>query len=169
MQLLHDRGATLLIKPQPVFWIQATLSRPGIVAIHLAQPLQYIAAFVRKVRRCFRELSSSMRETVGQQNLHPREQLRNTGAEAQPETNDSPPPGHGRNGAEASCGSRKIAIAHPKLKHGDRCPECGRGNVYGQKDPKVLVRIVSESSSTPLVFSVLRGRTSIAASACNAS
>ena len=52
-----------------------------------------------------------------------------TGAETQPESNASPSPGHGRNAAEAFCSSRKIAIAHPKLKHGDRCPECGKGNV----------------------------------------
>src|SRR5271170_1961534 len=45
------------------------------------------------------------------------------GSETQPET-DAPPPGHGRNGAEAFVSSRKIAIAHPNLKHGDRCPEC---------------------------------------------
>jgi hypothetical protein len=51
-----------------------------------------------------------------------------TGAGTQPDTNASPPPGHGRHGAGAFCGSRKIAVAHPKLKHGDRCPECGKGN-----------------------------------------
>lgn len=81
-----------------------------------------------------------------------------TGAEAQPETNDSPPPGHGRNGAEAFCGSRKNAIAHPKLKHGDRCPECGRGNVYRQKDPKVLVRIVGQAPLAATVYSLERLR-----------
>jgi hypothetical protein len=68
-----------------------------------------------------------------------------TGAGTQPETNASPLPGHGRNGAGAFCGSRKIAIAHPKLKHGDRCPECGKGNIYEQKEPKVLVRIVGQA------------------------
>src|SRR5215471_2558120 len=48
------------------------------------------------------------------------------------------PLGHGRNGAEAYAGARQVAIAHEKLKHGDRCPECGKGNVYAQKEPKVL-------------------------------
>jgi hypothetical protein len=60
----------------------------------------------------------------------------------QPDTNTPPPPGHGRNGAEAFGGARKVDIKHQKLTHGDRCPECGKGNVYGQKEPKVLVRIV---------------------------
>jgi transposase len=81
-----------------------------------------------------------------------------TSAGTQPETNEAPPPGHGRHGAEAFCGSRKIAIAHPKLKHGDRCPECGRGNVYGQKDPKVLVRIVGQAPLAATVYSLERLR-----------
>jgi hypothetical protein len=66
-------------------------------------------------------------------------------AGTQPETDASSPPGHGRNGAGAFVSSRKIEIAHSQLKHGDRCPECGKGNVYGQKDPKVLVRIVGQA------------------------
>jgi len=59
----------------------------------------------------------------------------------QPDDNAPPPPGHGRNGVEAFGGARKVDIKHQKLTHGDRCPECGKGNVYGQKEPKVLVRI----------------------------
>ncbi len=80
-----------------------------------------------------------------------------TGAGTEPETN-APPPGHGRNGAEALVSSRKIAIAHAKLKHGDRCPECGKGNVYGQKDPKVLVRIVGQVPLAATVYSLERLR-----------
>ena len=34
----------------------------------------------------------------------------------------------------------RVEIKHQTLTHGDRCPECGQGNVYGQKEPKVLVR-----------------------------
>src|SRR5437868_3984769 len=52
---------------------------------------------------------------------------------AQPDTSVSPKPGHGRNGAEAFGGAQTVDIAHQKLTHGDRCPECGKGNVYGQK------------------------------------
>jgi transposase len=81
-----------------------------------------------------------------------------TGAGTKPETNASPPPGHGRNGAGAFGSSRKIAIAHPKLKHGDRCPECGKGNVYGQKEPKVLVRIVGQAPLAATVYSLERLR-----------
>jgi transposase len=76
----------------------------------------------------------------------------------QPESNASAPPGHGRNGAGAFINSRKIAIAHAKLKHGDRCPECARGNVYGQKEPKILVRIVGQAPLAATVYSLERLR-----------
>ena len=80
------------------------------------------------------------------------------GAGIEPESNTSPAPGHGRNGAEAFVSSRKIAIAHAHLKHGDRCPECGKGNVYGQKEPKVLVRIVGQAPLAATVYSLERLR-----------
>ena len=44
------------------------------------------------------------------------------------------------------------------MKHGDRCPECGKGNVYGQKEPKVLVRIVGQAPLSPTVYSLERLR-----------
>ena len=40
----------------------------------------------------------------------------------QPDTNASPQPGHGRNGAEAFGGARTVDVAHQNLTHGDRCP-----------------------------------------------
>lgn len=66
--------------------------------------------------------------------------------------------GHGRNGAQAFAGARKIAVAHRELNHGDRCPECGKGNVYGQKEPKVLVRIVGQAPLAATVYSLERLR-----------
>jgi transposase len=81
-----------------------------------------------------------------------------TGIGAEAENNASLLPGHGRNGAGAFVSSRKIAIAHPQLKHGDRCPECEKGNVYGQKEPKVLVRIVGQAPLAATVYSLERLR-----------
>ena len=79
-------------------------------------------------------------------------------ATTQPDTNAAPPAGHGRNGAEAFGGAQKVEIAHQSLKHGDRCPECGEGNVYGQKEPKVLVRIVGQAPLAATVYSLERLR-----------
>ena len=73
----------------------------------------------------------------------------------QPETSA---PGHGRNGAETLVGAEKIAIAHQKLRHGDRCPECGQGNVYAQKEPKVLVRVIGQAPLAATVYSLERLR-----------
>ena len=80
------------------------------------------------------------------------------GAEPQADDNSPPPPGHGRNGAEAFGGARKVNIKHQKLTHGDRCPECGKGNVYGQKEPKVLVRIIGQAPLAATVYSLERLR-----------
>ena len=79
-----------------------------------------------------------------------------TGTE--PDNNEAPPPGHGRNGAGAFGGARKVDIQHQNLRHGDRCPECGQGNVYGQKEPKVLVRIVGQAPLAATVYSLERLR-----------
>ena len=84
-----------------------------------------------------------------------------TGAGTQPDTNPSPSSGHGRNGAEAFGGARKVDIAHQSLKHGDRCPECWKGNVYGQKEPKALVRIVGQAPLAATVYSLERLRCSV--------
>ena len=71
---------------------------------------------------------------------------------------EAPSNGHGRNGAEAFTGAQKVEIAHPDLKHGDRCPECRKGNVYGQKEPKVLVRIIGQAPLAATVYSLERLR-----------
>ena len=80
------------------------------------------------------------------------------GAGEQPDPNAPQPPGHGRNGAEAFGGARKVAIAHQNLTHGERCPECGNGNVYEQKEPKVLVRIIGQAPLAAAVYSLERLR-----------
>jgi transposase len=83
-----------------------------------------------------------------------------TGHAAVGNTEDEGPPaaGHGRNAASAFVGAPRIEIAHPNLKHGDRCPACGQGNVYAQKEPKVLVRIVGQAPLAATVYSLERLR-----------
>jgi len=52
-----------------------------------------------------------------------------------------PRPGHGRNGADAFTAAVKVGVVHGTLHHGERCPECLKGKLYGQSHPAVLVRI----------------------------
>ena len=79
-------------------------------------------------------------------------------AATQQDVSASPPAGHGRNPAKAFVGAEKTEVAHQNLKHGDRCPECGQGNVYRQKEPKVLVRIVGQAPLAATVYSLERLR-----------
>ena len=88
----------------------------------------------------------------------PQSQGPEAGVGDQAEGNSKAPPGHGRNGAEAFGGAQKVDIAHQTLKHGDRFPECGKGNVYGQKEPKVLVRIVGQAPLAANLYSLERLR-----------
>ena len=41
-----------------------------------------------------------------------------------PRTPKSTTPGHGRNGADAYRGARKVEVPHASLKAGDQCPDC---------------------------------------------
>ena len=67
-------------------------------------------------------------------------------------------PGHGRNGAAAFTGAQKIVVQHAELKSGDRCPECEKGKVYTQKQPKPLVRIVGQAPLAATVYELERLR-----------
>ena len=69
-----------------------------------------------------------------------------------PETGESAPCGHGRNGAAAFTGANTVAVAHATLHSGELCPECRRGKVYRQKEPATLVRFVGHA---PLEATVL--------------
>jgi hypothetical protein len=66
--------------------------------------------------------------------------------------------GHGRNRAASYRGAKKIAIRHTRLVHGDGCPDCERGNVYAQREPKALVRIVGQAPLAATVYELERLR-----------
>jgi transposase len=66
--------------------------------------------------------------------------------------------GHGRTGAGAYTGARKVVIPHANLASGDACPECDRGRVYTQRQPKTLVRVVGQAPVEATVFELERMR-----------
>lgn len=51
--------------------------------------------------------------------------------------------------AAAYTGARRIAVPHETLRPGDRCPECGRGHVYAQREPKWQIRFLGPAPSRP--------------------
>jgi transposase len=69
-----------------------------------------------------------------------------------------PAKGHGRNGATAYTGAKKVAVPHPALHSGDVCPGCEKGKVYPQKEPRTLVRIVGQAPLAATVYELDRLR-----------
>ena len=69
-----------------------------------------------------------------------------------PRTPKSTAPGHGRNGADAYRGARKVEVPHASLKAGDQCPDCQRGKVYSVSEPGVLVRINGQAPIAATVY-----------------
>jgi transposase len=70
----------------------------------------------------------------------------------------APVPGHGRHGAEDYTGGERIQLSHGSLKHGDPCPECGKGKVYELSSPGVLVRIVGQAPIQAKVYELQKLR-----------
>ena len=79
-------------------------------------------------------------------------------SQQKPNTDDSARSGHGRNSAAAFTGANWVAIAHPTLRSGDTCPQCGEGRVYGQKQPATLVRMIGQAPLAATVFEMERLR-----------
>jgi transposase len=69
-----------------------------------------------------------------------------------PHTPKSAAPGHGRNGADAYRGARKVEVPHASLKAGDQCPDCQCGKVYSVSEPGVLVRIKGQAPIAATVY-----------------
>src|SRR3989441_4073440 len=72
--------------------------------------------------------------------------------------NEKPKPGHGRNGAEAYRGARRIKIAHASLKPGDHCPECLKGKVYVRQESALRIRVVGQAPLAATVYELERLR-----------
>lgn len=66
--------------------------------------------------------------------------------------------GHGRNGAEAYTGAKRIAVPHASMTPGQRCPKCEKGKIYRIKEPAVLVRITGQAPLQATVYELERWR-----------
>jgi hypothetical protein len=66
--------------------------------------------------------------------------------------------GHGRHGAHAYHGAQRVTVRHDSLSHGDRCPQCQSGNVYGQRDPRPLIRVTGMAPLGATVYELERFR-----------
>jgi hypothetical protein len=64
----------------------------------------------------------------------------------------APSPGHGRNGADAYPGARRVKIEHASLKSGNHCPGCQKGKLYAWATPGVLIRVVGQAPLAATVY-----------------
>lgn len=74
-----------------------------------------------------------------------------------------PPPkrrrkGHGRHGADAYPGARRVRVSHPKFHGGELCPDCHRGKLHPLRHPGVVVRLVGQAPLAATVFELEKFR-----------
>ena len=67
-------------------------------------------------------------------------------------------PGHGRTGAAAYKGAKKVKVPHPSLVAGKPCEGCLKGKVYPLAEPAVLVRIAGMAPLGATVYELARLR-----------
>jgi transposase len=124
--------------------LQAAIRTLGYVT----ELLETRQATLEKLRRLLCHSSTEKTKTVLQQaGIQTGEKKRK-----EPGAPKGKAPGHGRNGAAAYRGARKVEVPHASLKAGDPCPDCQRGKVYPQRDPGVLVRIKGQAPIAATVY-----------------
>jgi len=67
------------------------------------------------------------------------------------------PKGHGRNGAHAYTGAKRVSVKHPELNAGDPCPDCERGKLR-ELDPSPLVHVRAQAPITATIYECQRLR-----------
>ena len=71
------------------------------------------------------------------------------------------PKGHGRNGADAYGGARRVRVPLATLHAGDACPSCAKGAVYASCQPGVIVRLTGQAPIGGAVYELEKLRCSL--------
>ena len=66
--------------------------------------------------------------------------------------------GHGRNGAAAYSGAKKVKVPHPSAAAGQGCTRCLKGKLYPLKEPATLVRVTGMAPLGATVYECDRFR-----------
>lgn len=82
------------------------------------------------------------------------------GAAGQADDNGTKPPapGHGRNGAGKFTGAHRVRVDYAERTVGCSCPECPKGKVYIQNEPRKLLRIMGMGPVQATVYELQRLR-----------
>jgi transposase len=71
------------------------------------------------------------------------------------------PKGHGRNGAGAYGGAKRIRVPLGSLHAGDACPSCVKGTLYASCPPGLLVRLTGQAPIGGMVYELEKLRCSL--------
>jgi transposase len=84
------------------------------------------------------------------------------GDAAGPEEKDKEKPrGHGRNGADAYRGAKRVRVPLATLQAGDACPCCAKGKVYASCEPGLIVRLTGQAPIGGTVYELEKLRCSL--------
>jgi transposase len=124
----------------------ATLKMAVDTLAFLTEELAAKGATVERLRRMlFGSKSEKTRNVVGGNSADAANTTSAEGADAAATDGAANPKpkahGHGRNGAAAYPGAKKIKVAHAALQRGDGCPDCTKGKVYPLPEPGVILRV----------------------------
>jgi transposase len=71
------------------------------------------------------------------------------------------PRGHGRHGAEAYRGARRVRVPLATLHAGDACPKCAQGTIYASVAPGLIVRLTGQAPIGGAVYELEKLRCSL--------
>ena len=71
------------------------------------------------------------------------------------------PKGHGRNGADAYKGAKRVRVPLASLHAGDACPSCVKGKVYASCEPGLIVRLTGQAPIGGAVYELEKLRCSL--------
>ena len=146
--LSEEEHAKLRAAMETLIFLTAELEKKRVSIDRLKQLL--FGATTETTRKVLKKIldqagkkgEGSEKDTAGNQ----------TSPEAGQSPSSEPAKGHGRNGADAYQGAEVVQVAHPSLKPGDPCPDCGKGTVYQNVEPTRLVRIRGQAPLGATVY-----------------
>jgi transposase len=101
-----------------------------------------IAAKKLSIRRLLRLFGAKTEKSQKNKNKNKNKDDNNNGPGHSGKTSEKT--GHGKNKSSEYTGAKKVFHPHETLSHGDRCPSCGKGNVYNY-DPGIVLNIVGKA------------------------
>jgi len=112
---------------------------------YLSQAVDEKATVIKRLLRTIFGASTETREKLFKSENKPADAAEETALK-------TPPPGHGKNGADSYRKAERIKVPIQGMKAGDPCPECSRGKVYPVKKSGVLVRFVGLAPLAATVY-----------------